>query len=119
MATLVIADDSLIMRKTLKILIEKLGHQVIGEATDGRDACEKYGLLKPDGVIMDIEMPNMNGIEAIKRINSEGKNARILVISNHNEKDLIMEALKNGAKYYILKPISQDSLKKGLDILFS
>jgi len=119
MATFLLVDDSFIMRKTLRITIEKLGHQVVGEATDGRDAYEKFSMLKPDGVIMDIEMPNVNGIEAIKKICSEFPNSKILVVSNHNEKDLIVEALKNGAKYYLLKPISDETLKKGIEILFS
>ncbi len=118
MAGFLIVDDSLLMRKTLKIIIEKLGHHIVAEAVDGQDAYEKYSLTTPDGVIMDIEMPKMNGIEAIKKILSDFKDAKILVVSTHNEKNLIVEALKLGAKYYLIKPISEESIKKGIEILF-
>ncbi|MCX7820317.1 MAG: response regulator transcription factor [Brevinematales bacterium] len=118
MAGFLIVDDSFLMRKTLKLIIEKLGHHVVGEAADGLDAYEKYGLTTPDGVIMDIEMPKMNGIDSIKKIIADFKDAKILVVSTHNEKNLIVEALKNGAKYYLIKPVTEDSLKKGIEILF-
>lgn len=68
---------------------------------------------------MDIEMPKVNGIETIKKIISDFKNARILVVSTHNEKNFIVEDLKNGAKYYLIKPITEDSLEKGIEILFN
>jgi two-component system chemotaxis response regulator CheY len=119
MANFLIADDSLVMRKTIKNFLEQLGHQVIGEAENGLEVYNKFKDLKPDGILMDIEMPVMNGIEAIKKIKAESKNAKILVISNHGEKNLVMDALKAGAKYYILKPLTQENLKRGVEILFS
>lgn len=106
MGRVLIIDDSLIMRDNLKNIFIQAGHQVVGEGTDGLQAISLYEQLLPDLVTMDITMPNMNGIEAAKKIISLYPDAKIIMISANNQKQLLYEAVKEGAKHYIIKPVT-------------
>lgn len=105
MARILVVDDSTVMRKNLCTILMENGHEVVGEAVDGSEAVLLYSELKPDLVTMDITMPRMNGVEAVNYIIKNDKNAKIIVISALNQKQLVFEALKNGAKHYVIKPI--------------
>jgi two-component system chemotaxis response regulator CheY len=100
----------MVMRKSLRTLLEQLQYTVIGEAKDGSEAVEMYLTLQPDVVTMDIQMPNMNGIEATKAILGKNPSARIVMISAADERNLVIEALKCGAKHYIIKPVSYEKV---------
>lgn len=115
MPSVLIVDDSMVMRKSLRTVLEQLNYTVVGEAFDGLQAVYQYNELNPDIVTMDIHMPNMNGIEATRGIIAQHPNARIVMISAADEKALVIEALKSGAKNYILKPINYD---KVYEVLF-
>lgn len=110
MARILIVDDSAIMRKNLIFIFNNNGHEVVGEAINGKQAITLYGELKPDLVTMDISMPLMNGVNAVKTIIDMDANAKIIMISALNQKQMVFEALNNGAKHYIIKPIEANKV---------
>ena len=116
MANVLIVDDAKIMRLNLKIILEKLGHQVISEAQNGFEAIEKYKVTKPDFVTMDVTMPSINGIndgiDAVGEIIKYDKDAKIIMVTSHGEQDKVIKAIQNGASNYVLKPIKQDKLEE-------
>jgi two-component system chemotaxis response regulator CheY len=114
MAKVLVVDDAKIMRRNLTKYLTEMGHQVIGEAVDGIDAVDKFKSLDPELVTMDITMPNMDGIEAVKQIIALKKDAKIIMVSSHGQKDMVIQAITNGASHYILKPINIDALKDSI-----
>jgi two-component system chemotaxis response regulator CheY len=109
MARISIADDSVVMRKTLKRIIENMGHQVVSEASNGDEIIKQYRELKPDLITMDITMPKTNGIEAVRELCSTYDDIVIVMVSAINEKRKVFDALKYGAKHYIIKPFEEDT----------
>ncbi len=109
-----ITDDTAFMRMTLRNVLEKNGYEVVAEAEDGFQAVEKYQQLKPDLVTMDITMPNMDGITAIKKIMANDPQAKIVVVSAMGQKALVIEALNSGAKDFIVKPFQPDRIVEAL-----
>lgn len=105
MARILIVDDSTIMRRNLKTILNQAGHEVVGEAINGGQAHLMYRMHVPDLVTMDITMPNVNGIEAVKLIRKEFPEAKIIMVSALDQRNMVLEALKEGAKHYIIKPI--------------
>lgn len=110
MARVLIVDDSLVMRRNLKVILNQAGHEVVGESKNGKQAYMDYINLKPDIVTMDITMPVMNGIEAVKKIVGSHPEAKIIMISALAQKKMVYEALENGAQNYILKPITTEKV---------
>lgn len=119
MARILIVDDSSVMRKNLYTILTQDGHEIVGEAADGNQAEIMYAQLKPDLVTMDISMPKMNGVEAVAAIIKQDSNAKIIMISALNQKQMVFEALKNGAKHYVIKPIDPDKLTAIVDEILS
>jgi two-component system chemotaxis response regulator CheY len=109
-----ITDDTAFMRMTLRNILEKNGYQVVGEAEDGLVAVEKYRELRPDLVTMDITMPRMDGITAIKKIMEIDVQAKIVVCSAMGQKALVIEALNAGARDFIVKPFQADRIINAL-----
>ncbi len=111
-----IVDDAAFMRMLLKDIITKAGFEVVGEASNGKEAVEKYKELKPDIVTMDITMPEMNGIEAVKEIKKIDPNAKIIMVSAMGQQAMVIEAIQAGAKDFIVKPFQParviEALKK-------
>ena len=105
MARLMIVDDSLFQRKSLAKIVSCVGWEVAGEASNGREAIDMYERTRPDAVLMDLVMPEMEGIEAVRRILSFDKNARIVVISSLGYDQVVDEALSIGAKEFLTKPV--------------
>ena len=112
---ILLAEDEYLVLMGTKTYIEELGHQVVGIATDGSKAVELALELKPDLVIMDINMPNLDGIDAIKKINQELFIPSIIVSGYHDE-SLINRASEEGVLYYLLKPIDIKDLKIAINI---
>ncbi|HCI28903.1 MAG TPA: chemotaxis protein CheY [Fervidobacterium sp.] len=104
MARVLVVDDAAFMRMMLKDILTKGGHEVVGEAANGLEAIEKYKELKPDVVTMDITMPEMNGIDAIKEIRKSDPNATVIVCSAMGQQAMVIEAIQAGAKDFIVKP---------------
>lgn len=107
-----IVDDAKVIRDILKDIFTAMGHIVVGEATTGKEALEMYDRLKPDLVTMDIVMPELNGIQTLKQIMEKDSNANIIVISALGHESLVMEALKIGAKDFIVKPFKKEEVVK-------
>ncbi len=115
MARILLVDDSVIIRRNLKVILARLGHEIVGEASDGLEAFKAYKECKPDLVTMDISMPNSSGIEATHKIIEYDPKASIVMISALRQKKDIMEALDAGAKYFIIKPFTDDKVKEVID----
>lgn len=119
MARILIADDSAVIRKTLKRILQSVGHEIVDEAKNGVEAVERYQALQPDLVTMDISMPIMSGIEAVKQIVQNYQDAKIVMISAIDEKNQVFEALECGAKHYIIKPFNENTVLKIIDVVIS
>lgn len=105
-------DDAAFMRKMVKDTLTKAGYTDVYEAVDGADAVEKYGELAPDLVIMDITMPNMDGLDALKAIRAKDPNANIVMCSAMGQESMVMDAVRSGAKDFIVKPFKPDRILK-------
>ena len=103
-----IVDDAAFMRMMLKDILTKNGYEVVGEAENGAKAVEKYGELKPDLVTMDITMPEMDGISALKNIRSIDSNAKVVMCSAMGQQAMVIEAIQAGARDFIVKPFQAD-----------
>jgi len=106
LARILIVDDMKFMRETLHQLFSQNNYQVVGEAETGKEAVQLYRELLPDLVTMDLTMPEMSGLEAIKMIRSEFPEAKVIMCSAMGQKKVIMEAIESGAKDYIVKPFN-------------
>jgi two-component system, chemotaxis family, chemotaxis protein CheY len=112
MAKVLVVDDSIMIRKLIKTILEKENHTVIAEAGNGEEAYYKYRVFKPDIVTMDVSMPEVNGIEGVKRIIGDFPDALIIMVSAISQKDLILESLESGARHYVIKPITAEKFKE-------
>jgi two-component system chemotaxis response regulator CheY len=96
------------MRMMIKDILTKNGYNIVGEAENGAKAVEKYAELKPDLVLMDITMPEMDGIEALKKIKASDANASIIMCSAMGQQAMVIESIQSGAKDFIVKPFQAD-----------
>lgn len=103
-STVLVCDDAVFMRTMVSDILSQAGFTVVGEAENGKQAVEKYQQLKPDLVTMDIIMPEMGGIEAVKKITQIDPGARILMCSAMGQQSLVQEALQAGARDFVVKP---------------
>ena len=105
---ILIVDDAAFMRMMIKDILTKNGYNIVGEAENGAKAVEKYAELKPDLVLMDITMPEMDGIEALKKIKAADANASIIMCSAMGQQAMVIESIQSGAKDFIVKPFQAD-----------
>lgn len=104
MTKVLIADDAAFMRMMLKDILTQGGYEIAGEATNGAEAVELYGQTKPDLVTMDITMPQMDGIQALKAIVASHPDAKIVMCSAMGQQAMVIESIQSGAKDFIVKP---------------
>ncbi|SKA72737.1 two-component system, chemotaxis family, response regulator CheY [Clostridium sp. USBA 49] len=114
-AKVLIVDDAAFMRMMIKDILEKNGLQVIGEANNGIKALELYKKEKPDIVTMDITMPDMDGIEAVKAIRAYDPSAKIIMCSAMGQQTMVMDAIRAGAKDFIVKPFQADRVIEAIN----
>ena len=101
---ILICDDAAFMRMMIKDILTKNGYNVVGEAANGAEAVEKYSQLKPDLVMMDITMPEMDGIQALKKIKECDPNSCVIMCSAMGQQAMVIESIQAGAKDFIVKP---------------
>lgn len=120
MINAVLADDHEIVRKGIKILLEDDGHiNVVAEASDGFEAIKKVDELKPDLLITDIRMPEMDGLQTTQKVRSSYPDIKILVLSMHDDEDYILKSAEFGADGYLLKDTSKPEFIKAIDAVMS
>ena len=105
---ILICDDAAFMRMMIKDILTKNGYNVAGEAENGAKAVEKYNELKPDLVLMDITMPEMDGIQALKKIKESSPDAVVIMCSAMGQQAMVIESIQAGAKDFIVKPFQAD-----------
>ena len=105
---ILICDDAAFMRMMIKDILTKNGYKIAGEAENGAKAVEKYNELKPDLVLMDITMPEMDGIQALKKIKETDPNASVIMCSAMGQQAMVIESIQSGAKDFIVKPFQAD-----------
>lgn len=110
--TILVVDDTKFMRKMLTDMLKQFGYQVVGEADNGRQAVQKFKELRPDVVMMDITMPEMDGIEAMREIRRIDPASIVLICSAMSQQDLISDALKAGANGYVMKPFKPNRVNE-------
>lgn len=113
MAKILIVDDSAFLRMRNCALIKELGHEPV-EAADGHEAIARYREHAPDAVLMDITMPGMDGIEAMRAIMAIDPNARIAMVTAMGQQSIVMEAIKAGARDFVVKPFDPERVKTAL-----
>jgi two-component system chemotaxis response regulator CheY len=112
---MLLVDDAAFMRMKLKQVLTELGHEVIGEGANGAEGVAQYAKLKPDAVTMDITMPEMDGIEALKQIRAMDPNAVVIMVSAMGQQGIVLDAVKAGAKDFIVKPFDPERVRKVMD----
>ncbi len=110
-----IVDDAAFMRMMIKDILQKNGYEVVGEAENGEKAVALYQDLQPDIVTMDITMPEMDGITAVKAIKKIDPNSRIVMCSAMGQQLMVMEAIQAGAKDFVVKPFQQERVLQALE----
>ena len=111
MARILIVDDAAFLRRMLSDMLTSLGHTIVGEADNGETAVRLYKALTPDLVTMDITMPEMDGVTALKAIRSHHKEAKVVMCSAIGQKNVVIEAIQAGAKDFIVKPFSKERIE--------
>lgn len=105
---ILVVDDAAFMRMMLKDILKKNGYEVVGEGADGAEAVSKFDELRPDLVTLDITMPEMDGIEALKKIKTIDPSAKVIMCSAMGQQAMVIDAIQAGAKDFIVKPFQAD-----------
>jgi two-component system chemotaxis response regulator CheY len=108
MARILIVDDNAFMRNTIKGVLTQAGFDIAAEATDGNEAVNAYATTRPDLVTMDITMPNMDGVEALKELLKRDPGAKVVMVSAMGQESLVVEAVTAGAIDFVIKPFEPD-----------
>lgn len=119
MAKILIVDDAAFMRMTLKNIILEAGHEVVGEAGNGIEAIASYQSTQPELVTMDITMPEMDGIEALKEIKKINRKALVVMCSAMGQQGMVIEAIQSGAADFIVKPFNAERINESIDKVLS
>ncbi len=114
MARILIVDDALLMRTIVKKELLPDGHEIVGEAKNGREAVEQYQKVKPDIVTMDITMEEKNGIDAAEEILSKDPDARIVMVTALGQEHLLSRAIRMGVKDFVVKPFDGDRIRAAI-----
>lgn len=119
MARILVVDDAKFMRMTLTNILQSGNHEVVGEAENGRQAIDLFHSLSPDLITMDITMPEMNGIDALKEIKKAQPNAKIIMCSAMGQQKMVVEAIEAGAKDFIVKPFEENRVLEAITRVLS
>ncbi|WP_442601977.1 response regulator [Paenibacillus sp. KN14-4R] len=111
MAAVMVVDDTAFMRMVMRDILEGMGMNVVAEARNGKEAVNLYDKLKPDLVTMDITMPDMDGISALKEIKRSHPEAKVIMCTAMGQKDMLIDAIYSGAMDFLVKPLSKDRVE--------
>lgn len=111
MKSIMIVDDIVLMRFMMWNIFESLGFDVVAEAATGQEAVQKYRMYRPSLVVMDISMPEMDGLSAVKKIMEIDRNAKIIICSALMQRDIVLEAIQAGARDFIAKPVQRERME--------
>lgn len=114
-ATVLIAEDSTHMRMILKDILIRDGYDVVGEAENGEEAVRMYNELHPDVVTLDIAMPEMDGIAALKAIKNEHPHAKVVMVSAMNQQNQVIEVIRAGASDFFIKPLQSERVAEAIE----
>ncbi len=115
MARILIVDDAKFMRMTLSNILTKANHEIVGEGENGIEAVELYRKLNPDLVTLDITMPEMSGLDAIREIRKEFPQAKVIMCSAMGQQKMVVEAIEAGAKDFIVKPFDEGRVLEAIN----
>ncbi|MCA9262180.1 MAG: response regulator [Planctomycetales bacterium] len=115
--TLLVTDDALIIREMIKDAAREAGWEIVGEATNGQEAVERFDELNPDAVTLDLVMPDFDGLHALRGIAERNGSDRVLIVSALDQSDVLKQALRLGAADFIVKPFDKNRLVGALDKL--
>ena len=113
-ARVLVVDDARFMRLVLRRILTQAGYEVVAEAKDGIEAIEKYAETRPDCVTLDIVMPRLNGIETVKRLIDLDPTAKIIMVTALGQESFVLDAIKNGAREFIIKPFKNAEIVKAV-----
>lgn len=119
MARILVVDDAKFMRMTLSNILSKADHQVVGECENGKEAVELYRELNPELVTMDITMPVMSGLDAVKAIKKDFPDAKVIMCSAMGQQKMVVEAIEAGAKDFIVKPFDESRVLDAINRVLS
>ena len=119
MATVLIVDDSRTSRRMLTNILEKFGHEVVGEAKNGEEGVQKYLEVKPDIVTLDITMPVMDGLGALDGIMEADPEANVIMVTAAGQKEKMVEAIKRGALEFMQKPFDPDQIESIIESILT
>ncbi|MEG0471034.1 MAG: response regulator [Solibacillus sp.] len=114
MPTVLVVDDAMFMRVAISNMVKEWDFEVVGEAVNGQEAVQLYEQLQPDIVTMDLTMPVMNGLDAVKEIIAKDPKAKIIMVTALGQQRIIVDAIESGAKDFITKPFIPDHIKRVL-----
>ncbi len=115
MSSVLIVDDALFMRKLIREALEPLGFNIAGEAQNGAEAINSYNILKPDLITMDIVMPDMDGLQALKIIRETSTDVRVIMITAVDQRDSMLEAMRLGVSDFVVKPFDDDRIVSAVE----
>ncbi|WP_066288685.1 response regulator [Bacillus sp. FJAT-29937] len=119
MARILIVDDAKFMRITLSTILKKANHEIVGEGENGKEAVQLYEDLLPDLVTMDITMPEMSGLDAVKEIKKQYPSAKVIMCSAMGQQKMVVEAIELGAKDFIVKPFDEGRVLEAVSRVLS
>ncbi|AEI45896.1 response regulator [Paenibacillus mucilaginosus] len=115
MAKILVVDDAAFMRMMLRTMLTEAGHEIVGEAANGLEAVNAYLTTKPDLVTMDITMPELDGVGAVKEIRGHDPAARIIMCSAMGQKAMVVDAISAGAKDFVVKPFQKERVVESVN----
>ncbi|EWG10396.1 chemotaxis protein CheY [Cytobacillus firmus DS1] len=118
-ARILIVDDAKFMRVTLSSILKKDDHEIVGEGENGKEAVDLFVNLKPDLVMMDITMPEMSGLEAVREIKRDNPNAKVIMCSAMGQQKVVVESIEAGAKDFIIKPFDESRVLEAVNRVLS
>jgi len=114
-AKILVVDDAAFMRMMMKDILVKGDHEVVGEAEDGKQCIQEYGRLKPDLVTLDITMPELDGLNALLALKKLAPDVKVIMVSAMGQQDIVVQAIKSGAKDFVVKPFQPERVLEAIN----